>query len=133
MAAVTTPAPTSSLDRAIAARLKRTPDGLVTAVVQDETSRQVLMLAWMNDEALSRTLTSGRATYWSRSRQELWEKGATSGHRQWVRSVRLDCDGDTVLLEVVQEGPACHTGTQTCFDEGSLTVVQGAPSQAGRG
>jgi phosphoribosyl-AMP cyclohydrolase len=72
----------------------------------------------MDDEALARTMASGRATYWSRSRGEYWTKGDTSGHRQWVRSVSLDCDGDTVLLQVDQEGPACHTGTRTCFDDG---------------
>jgi phosphoribosyl-AMP cyclohydrolase len=80
------------------------------------------MLAWMDDEALHRTLTSGRATYWSRSRKEIWVKGETSGHRQWVREVRLDCDGDAILVKVDQDGPACHTGTRTCFDEGLLTA-----------
>ena len=74
------------------------------------------MLAWMDDEALHRTLTTGRATYWSRSRGEHWVKGETSGHYQFVRSVRLDCDGDTVLLEVDQVGSACHTGDHSCFD-----------------
>ena len=73
------------------------------------------MLAWMNDEALHRTLTTGRATYWSRSRGELWVKGATSGHHQHVRSVKLDCDGDTLLISVDQVGAACHTGERTCF------------------
>ena len=74
------------------------------------------MVGWMDDEALHRTLTTGRTTFWSRSRQELWVKGETSGHRQHVREVRLDCDGDTVLVTVDQEGPACHTGDRTCFD-----------------
>ena len=73
------------------------------------------MLAWMNDEALHRTLTTGRATYWSRSRQEIWVKGETSGHHQYVKSAALDCDGDTILLTVEQVGPACHTGAPTCF------------------
>src|SRR3712207_123711 len=77
--------------------------------------RSVLMVAWMDDEALHRTLTTGRATYWSRSRGEYWVKGETSGHRQWVRDVRLDCDGDALLVLVDQEGPACHTGERTCF------------------
>jgi phosphoribosyl-AMP cyclohydrolase len=76
------------------------------------------MLGWMDDEALARTIATGRATYWSRSRQEYWTKGDTSGHRQWVRRVSVDCDGDTILLTVDQEGAACHTGTRTCFDEG---------------
>ncbi len=74
------------------------------------------MLGWMDDEALARTLTTGRATYWSRSRQEYWIKGETSGHVQRVKEVRLDCDGDTILLRVDQEGVACHTGDRTCFD-----------------
>jgi phosphoribosyl-AMP cyclohydrolase len=97
--------------------------GLVPAIVQEATTRAVLMLAWMDEEALRRTLATGRATYWSRSRQEHWVKGETSGHRQDVREARLDCDGDTVLLVVDQTGPACHTGATTCFDDGALAVV----------
>lgn len=104
------------LDPSIAARLTRNPDGLVCAVVQQRGSGEVLMVAWMDDEALHRTLTTGRATYWSRSRGEYWVKGATSGHVQQVHEVRLDCDGDAVLLVVDQTGPACHTGAHTCFD-----------------
>jgi len=104
------------LDPAIAGRLKRNADGLVCAVVQQHGSGEVLMVAWMDDEALHRTLTTGRATYWSRSRQEHWIKGETSGHTQKVVEVRLDCDGDAVLLVVDQTGPACHTGAHTCFD-----------------
>lgn len=100
----------------IAARLTRNAQGLVPAIVQDATSGRVLMMAWMNDEALHRTLTTGRGTYWSRSRDSLWVKGETSGHVQQVREVRLDCDGDTVLVQVDQVGPACHTGTTSCFD-----------------
>jgi phosphoribosyl-AMP cyclohydrolase len=111
---------TSALDPDIAARLKRDANGLVTAVVQQHDTGAVLMVGWMDDEALHRTLTSGRATYWSRSRQAYWVKGETSGHRQWVREVRLDCDGDTVLVKVDQEGPACHTGATTCFDNDVL-------------
>jgi phosphoribosyl-AMP cyclohydrolase len=106
----------SALDPGIAARLKRTPDGLVCAVVQEHGTGDVLMVAWMDDEALHRTLTTGRATYWSRSREEYWVKGETSGHVQLVREVRLDCDGDALLVVVDQTGPACHTGTHTCFD-----------------
>ena len=105
----------SSLDPAIAERLKRDANGLVTAVVQDVDSGDVLMVGWMDDEALHRTLTSGRSTFWSRSRQDYWVKGETSGHRQWVRDVRLDCDGDALLVLVDQEGPACHTGERSCF------------------
>ncbi|WP_375003171.1 phosphoribosyl-AMP cyclohydrolase [Aeromicrobium sp. CTD01-1L150] len=110
----------SALDPAIASRLSRTADGLVPAVVQDATSRAVLMMAWMDDEALHRTLTTGRGTYWSRSRGELWVKGETSGNVQHVREVRLDCDGDTLLVLVDQSGPACHTGADTCFERDRL-------------
>jgi phosphoribosyl-AMP cyclohydrolase len=106
----------SELDPAIAGRLKRNADGLVCAVAQQQGSGEVLMVAWMDEEALHRTLTTGRATYWSRSRQKYWLKGETSGHVQKVIEVRLDCDGDAILLIVDQTGPACHTGARTCFD-----------------
>jgi phosphoribosyl-AMP cyclohydrolase len=106
----------TGLDPAIAARLKRNAEGLVCAVAQQRGTGEVLMVAWMDDEALHRTLTTGRATYWSRSRAEYWVKGESSGHAQHVHEVRLDCDGDTVLVTVDQTGPACHTGTRTCFD-----------------
>lgn len=105
----------SRLDPAIAAQLRRSADGLVAAVVRAHDSGEVLMVAWMDDEALHRTLTTGRATYWSRSRREYWVKGATSGHHQYVRSVALDCDGDALLVSVDQVGAACHTGHRTCF------------------
>ena len=121
----------SHLDHVIASALKRTPDGLVPAVVQQHDSGEVLMLGWMDDEALARTLTTGRATYWSRSRREYWVKGETSGNRQWVREVRLDCDGDTLLVKVDQEGPACHTGERTCFDAGLLPAEAGGTTSAG--
>jgi phosphoribosyl-AMP cyclohydrolase len=104
-----------NLDPAIAERLSRDANGLVAAIVQERGTGEVLMLAWMDDEALHRTLTTGRATYWSRSRQEYWVKGETSGHHQHVRSVALDCDGDALLLTVEQTGPACHTGSHNCF------------------
>ena len=106
----------SELDPAVSARLKRSAEGLLPAVVQQHDTGEVLMLGWMDDEALARTIGTGRATYWSRSRQEYWVKGETSGHRQHVREVRLDCDGDTLLVKVDQEGAACHTGDRTCFD-----------------
>ncbi|CAM3505327.1 phosphoribosyl-AMP cyclohydrolase [Kibdelosporangium persicum] len=105
-----------SLDPKIAARLKRNADGLVCAVAQQHGTGEVLMVAWMNDEALDLTLTTRKGTYFSRSRQKLWVKGETSGHVQHVREVRLDCDGDTILVIVDQEGAACHTGDRTCFD-----------------
>ncbi|HST73703.1 MULTISPECIES: phosphoribosyl-AMP cyclohydrolase [Kocuria] len=107
---------TDVLDPAVAARLKRDPSGLVAAVVQQHDTKEVLMLGWMDDEALRRTLTEGRVTFWSRSRQEYWRKGDTSGHVQRVHSVHLDCDGDALLVQVDQTGAACHTGTRTCFD-----------------
>src|SRR3546814_11830382 len=97
------PAQVPVLDPAIAARLKRTADGLVPAIVQQHDTGEVLMLGWMDDKALALTLDTGRATYWSRSRNEYWIKGETSGHRQWVKDVRLDCDGDTLLVKVAQE------------------------------
>ncbi|TNM45166.1 phosphoribosyl-AMP cyclohydrolase [Nocardioides albidus] len=112
--------PVTALPTEIADRLKRTPDGLVPAVVQQHDTGEVLMLAWMDDEALHRTLTTGRATYWSRSRHEYWVKGETSGNPQQVKEVRLDCDGDTLLVKVDQVGVACHTGARTCFDQGLL-------------
>ena len=90
-------------------------DGLVPVVVQDDQTDQVLMVAYMNQEAFEKTLATGHMTYWSRSRQELWEKGATSGHYQYVKSLTLDCDGDAILARVAQIGPACHTGNVSCF------------------
>jgi phosphoribosyl-AMP cyclohydrolase len=110
----------TTLDASVAARLKRNADGLVCAVAQQRGSGEVLMVAWMNDEALALTLETKRATYFSRSRGRLWVKGETSGHTQQVHEVRLDCDGDTVLLVVDQEGAACHTGAKTCFEETRL-------------
>ncbi len=113
------------LDPAIAARLKRDPNGLIAAIAQQYDTGEVLMLGWMNDEALHRTLTTGRCTYWSRSRQEFWVKGETSGHQQWVKSVALDCDGDALLVKVDQVGGACHTGDRTCWDADVLDAVVG--------
>jgi len=123
---------TSPLPADLAARLKRDDAGLVCAVVQQYDSHEVLMVGWMDDEALHRTLTSGRVTFWSRSRQEYWRKGDTSGHAQWVKGVALDCDGDALLVSVDQVGAACHTGDHTCFDAGRLDVVVGAPAEATR-
>ena len=123
----------SNLDPKIASRLKRDANGLVPAVAQQYDTGEVLMVGWMDDEALHRTLTTGRCTYWSRSRQEYWVKGDTSGHQQWVKSVALDCDGDTVLVKVDQVGAACHTGDRTCFDADVLDSVTGErPEPAAR-
>ncbi len=106
-------------------RVKYDADGLVAAVIQQFDSREVLMVGWMDAEALDRTLTTGRVTFWSRSRQEYWRKGDTSGHIQLVKGARLDCDGDTLLIEVDQVGAACHTGDHTCFDADDLHPVVG--------
>ncbi|MFF5129660.1 phosphoribosyl-AMP cyclohydrolase [Streptomyces syringium] len=112
------------LDPAIAARLKRDANGLVPAIAQQYDTGEVLMLGWMDDEALHRTLTTGRCTYWSRSRREYWVKGDTSGHVQHVKSVALDCDADTLLVKVDQVGAACHTGDRTCFDADVLPLAK---------
>jgi phosphoribosyl-AMP cyclohydrolase len=93
-----------------------TSDGLIPCIAQDVESREVLMMAWMDKEALTRTLREGRMTYYSRSRQEYWRKGDTSGNTQVARRLRLDCDGDVLLADVEQTGPACHTGAATCFE-----------------
>jgi phosphoribosyl-AMP cyclohydrolase len=121
------PASPSALDPAIAGRLKRDERGLFPAVAQQHDTGEVLMVGWMDDEALHRTLTTGRCTYFSRSRQQYWVKGETSGQQQWVRSVALDCDGDTVLVGVDQVGAACHTGDRTCFDADVLTPHVDSP------
>jgi len=121
-----TPDP-QQLDPRIAELLKRDAHGLVAAVVQQHDSGDVLMVGWMDDEALRRTLTEGRVTFWSRSRQEYWRKGDTSGHVQWVKGVRLDCDGDALLVTVDQVGAACHTGDRTCFDARVLPATVGTP------
>lgn len=97
------------------AEVRFNADGLVPVVAQDHRTGAVLMHAWMNREALSETLASGHVTYWSRSRRELWHKGATSGHTQQLVEAFIDCDGDTLLMKVEQTGPACHTGAQSCF------------------
>lgn len=110
--------PDTAIDRAVF-----NADGLLPAVIQQWGSGEVLMLGWMDKEALRRTLTEGRVTFWSRSRQEYWRKGDTSGHVQFVRSAALDCDDDTLLVTVEQVGAACHTGTRTCFDGRGIDVA----------
>ena len=99
--------------------------GLLPAIIQEESTKQVLMLGYMDAEALRRTLTEGRVTFWSRSRQEYWRKGDTSGNYQLVRGAALDCDGDTLLVTVDQHGPACHTGAHACFDVDPLDPYVG--------
>lgn len=97
------------------AAVRYNADGLVPAIVQEQATGRVLMLAWMNEESLRETLLTGRTVFWSRSRNQRWRKGDTSGHRQWVRAASYDCDGDTLLFVVEQEGGACHTGEHSCF------------------
>lgn len=105
------------------ARTRFSDEGLVPAIAQQWDTREVLMMAWMSRETMRETLETGRAVYYSRSRQERWAKGDTSGHIQSVREVRLDCDGDTVLLLVDQQGGACHTGDLTCFDADAIVLT----------
>jgi phosphoribosyl-AMP cyclohydrolase len=109
----------------VLARISFAVDGLIPAVIQEATTMQVLMLGYMNAEAVRLTLTEGRVTFWSRSRKELWRKGDTSGHAQYVRSAALDCDGDTLLVTVEQIGAACHTGAHSCFEVAPLLPHQG--------
>lgn len=118
------------LEPAVAALLRRDAAGLVCAVAVEDATSEVLMVAWMDDEALARTLTTGRAWYFSRSRGELWRKGDTSGHVQHVVSAAADCDGDALVVRVHQEGPACHTGARSCFDVHPLPVAAPAPHGA---
>jgi phosphoribosyl-AMP cyclohydrolase len=107
---------TSANVDAVIERVAFAENGLVPAIIQQWDTKEVLMLGYMNDEALRRTLTEGRVTFWSRSRSEYWRKGDTSGHAQYVRGAALDCDGDTLVVSVEQVGPACHTGAHSCFD-----------------
>ena len=122
---------TASLDPDIAARLRRDEFGLVPAVVQQYDTGAVLMVGWMDDEALHRTLSTGLVTFFSRSRQAYWVKGTTSGNLQPVFEVRLDCDGDTILVRVDAQGPACHTGSTSCFDAPALPLPAGTRTPAG--
>ena len=121
----------TSVDERIA-RVAFNADGLAPAIIQQHDTGEVLMLGWMDAEALRRTLTEGRVTFWSRSRQEYRRKGDTSGHAQYVRGARLDCDGDALLIAVEQIGAACHTGDHTCFDADDLDPATGhAPDADG--
>ncbi|WP_083414133.1 phosphoribosyl-AMP cyclohydrolase [Curtobacterium sp. MCBA15_013] len=124
---------TSTSTDAVLDRARFGADGLLPAIVQEESSKDVLMLGYMDREALRRTLTEGRVTFWSRSRNEYWRKGDTSGHAQYVRGAAFDCDADTLLVTVEQVGAACHTGAHRCFDVDPLepvtaSALAGAPS-----
>lgn len=111
------PSPQAASDTdAVLDRARFAADGLLPAVIQEASTKDVLMLGYMDREALRRTLTEGRVTFWSRSRREYWRKGDTSGHAQYVRSAAFDCDADTLLVTVDQVGAACHTGAHRCFD-----------------
>lgn len=121
---MTTTQPSDAVDQVLS-RAAFTTDGLLPAVIQEESTGRVLMLGWMDATALRRTLCEGRVVFWSRSRQEYWRKGDTSGHAQYVKSAALDCDADTLLVQVDQIGAACHTGTHSCFDVDPLAVVRG--------
>ncbi len=112
---MTAPAYSAQVIADLIAAIRFDVQGLVPVVAQDQHSGQVLMLAWMNADSLRLTMTTGAMTYWSRSRQELWRKGATSGHTQTLVALALDCDGDALLATVAQTGPACHTGAPSCF------------------
>ncbi|HEY8914573.1 phosphoribosyl-AMP cyclohydrolase [Lacisediminihabitans sp.] len=121
-------------DKSVDAVLRRASfngDGLLPAIIQQWDTREVLMLGYMDVEALRRTLTEGRVTFWSRSRQEYWRKGDTSGHRQYVKGAAFDCDSDTLLVSVEQIGAACHTGEHACFDVDPLQPVIGSSSDEG--
>jgi len=107
------------MDRLMISKIKWNQDNLLPAVIQDYLTGQVLMVAYMNEEALEKTIETGETWFWSRSRQELWHKGATSGNTQKVLNLSLDCDNDTLLVEVEPQGPACHLGTKSCFNQGS--------------
>lgn len=124
------PTPVTATEAEIAA-ITWNADGLVPAIVQEDGTGRVLMLAWMNEDALRATFAEGRMVYWSRSRQELWRKGDTSGDRQWLREAYYDCDADTLLFVVEQEGRgACHTGARSCFFRAFGTVTDGAAAPA---
>ena len=120
----------ATFENRLPAQLQYNEQGLIPAIVQDIHTRQVLMMAWMNGEAVARTVESREAWFWSRSRQELWHKGATSGNVQRVVEMRVDCDGDTLLLLVEPAGPACHTGETSCFYRTVEELITGSAQHA---
>ncbi|NNV04308.1 bifunctional phosphoribosyl-AMP cyclohydrolase/phosphoribosyl-ATP diphosphatase HisIE [Brevibacillus sp. MCWH] len=119
--------PTVSFEQLLG-QLRFDENGLIPAIVQDAVSKEVLTLAYMNKESLAKSLQTGETWFWSRSRQELWHKGATSGHTQRIMSMRYDCDGDALVVQVIPNGPACHTGSYTCFGQ---TIASGGEAAEG--
>lgn len=117
---------------AFIAELRYNADGLIPAIAQQHDTGEVLMMAWMNDQSIRETLNTGQVCYWSRSRQTYWRKGESSGHQQKLKAMRADCDGDTLLLLVEQQGPACHTNRRSCFffeaDQGQVSVLNDVDS-----
>lgn len=111
------------LDKSTFAHLKFNESGLIPAIVQSNESGRVLMMAWMNHESLSQSIELGETVFWSRSRSELWHKGATTGNTQQIVSIEADCDADTLLIKVIENGPACHTGSESCFDVQTLYIA----------
>lgn len=108
-------------------KLKFDENGLIPAIIQSSQSKRVLMMAWMNQESIAQSLELGETVFWSRSRQEFWHKGATSGNTQKIDSFEFDCDADALLIQVTEAGPACHTGLESCFDSGSFEIDGGKP------
>lgn len=123
----------SAYGEALADRIRWDGQGLVPAIVQDAATREVLMMAYMNRESLLQSCETGETVFWSRSRRELWHKGATSGHTQRIVEMAADCDGDTLLIQVIPNGPACHTGTYTCFDADRSDAVPPVQAPAVQG
>lgn len=111
------------IDKSTFAHLNFNEAGLIPAIVQSESTGRVLMMAWMNHESLSQSIELGETVFWSRSRNELWHKGATSGNTQEITSIEADCDADTLLIRVKENGPACHTGSESCFDVQTLYIA----------
>ena len=118
------------LDKSTFSHLKFNEAGLIPAIVQSNESGRVLMMAWMNHESLSQSIELGETVFWSRSRSELWHKGATSGNTQRIVSIEVDCDADCLLIKVIESGPACHTGSESCFDVQTLYIASESDSDA---
>ena len=120
-----------AIDASALADIRFNEQGLIPAIVQSVDSKRVLMMAWMNSRSLDDTLATGETVFWSRSRQELWHKGSSSGNTQQVVSIELDCDGDVLLIHVIERGPACHTGSESCFDTATVFISDDAADLVG--